>query len=206
MNTLSRPGTWFLFDYGMVISAAPLQEDWDALREATGLDLQHASSPYWTARLEFDGGALSPAAYWSGVMGRTAGADEVARLEELDARQWSRLNPRTLEVLELLAGEGAQLALLSNMPAEISYRYESAAPWAPYFRKRYFSGRLGMVKPDSRIYKHVLADLGVAAGSIVFIDDSAANIAAAGSMGLQTIQHTERTDLQRELLALRADG
>lgn len=199
MSTLFRPGTWYLFDYGMVISAAPLQADWDALREATGLDLQHASSPYWATRLEFDGGALSPAAYWSGVLGREAEADEVARLEELDARQWSRLNPRTMQVLQDLAEEGAQLALLSNMPVQMSSRYESGAPWATYFRKRYFSGRLGMVKPDSRIYKHVLADLGAAPKDVVFIDDNAANIDAAQALGIQAVRHTEDTDLRQEL-------
>lgn len=199
MSTLSRPGTWYLFDYGMVISAAPLQADWDALREATGLDLQNASSPYWATRLEFDGGALSPAAYWAGVLGRDAEADEVARLEELDARQWSRVNPRTMQVLQDLADEGAQLALLSNMPAEMSFRYEAGAPWVTYFRKLYFSGRLGMVKPGSRIYKHVLADLGAAPEDVVFIDDNAANIDAAQALGIQAVRHTEDTDLRQEL-------
>lgn len=168
------------------------------------MDLQPASSPYWATRLEYDGGGLSPADYWASVLGRRADEDELARLEELDARQWSRLNPRTMKVLQALAEEGAQLALLSNMPAEMSSRYESAAPWATDFRKRYFSGRLGMVKPDSRIYKHVLADLGAAPKDVVFIDDNPANIETAKALGMRVVLHTEETDLRQEL-ALLAD-
>lgn len=204
MSTLSRPGTWYLFDYGMVISAAPLPEDWEALRAVTGMDLQPPSGSYWAARLEYDGGALSPAEYWASVLGRRVGGEELARLEELDARQWARLNPKTIDVLELLAGEGAQLALLSNMPEAIARRYETAAPWPRYFKNLYFSGRLGMVKPDPRIYQHVLSELGAAAADVVFIDDNRANIEAAGALGIRTVLHTEDTDLRREL-ALLAD-
>ena len=202
MSTLSCPGTWYLFDYGMVISAAPLPEDWEALRAVTGMDLQPAASPYWAARLEYDGGALSPADYWASVLGRRVGAEELARLEELDARQWARLNPRTQQVLQLLAGEGAQLALLSNMPAEMSYRYESDASWPAFFAVRYFSGRLRMVKPDERIYRHVLDGLGAAPEDVVFIDDNPANIEAAKALGMRVVLHTEETDLRQELALL----
>ena len=203
MTTLSRPDTWYLFDYGMVISTAPVQEDWDDLQRTTGSDQQPPSSRYWSERLGFDAGELSPAAYRAGVLGRPADVDEVTVLESLDARLWSHLNPRTLRVLQALQGEGANLALLSNMPAGMSVHYEETAAWPGSFSRLYFSGRMGVAKPDPRIFKHVLADLGATAGNIVFIDDSAANIAAAGSLGFQTILHTGRTDLRSELLALR---
>ena len=202
VTTLSRPGAWYLFDYGMVISTAPIQEDWDALREATGADLQPASSPYWATRLEYDGGALGPAEYWASVLGRRVDQDELVRLEELDARQWSRLNPRTLQVLEFLSGEGANLALLSNMPVEMSYRYESDASWPVFFAACYFSGRLGMAKPDERIYRHVLDGLGAAAEDVVFIDDNPANIRAAEALGMRVVLHTVETDLRQELALL----
>jgi len=199
MSTLSRPGTWYLFDYGMVISAAPVPEDWDALRSVAGMDLRAASSPYWATRLEYDGGVLSPAEYWNSVLGRPIGGDDLDQLEELDARLWSRLNPRTLEVLEFLAGEGAQLALLSNMPEGMSYRYESEASWPAFFAIRYFSGRLRMVKPEPEIYRHVLEGLGAAPEDVVFIDDNPANIEAAEALGMRVVLHTAGTDLSREL-------
>ena len=50
MNTFPASGTWYLFDYGKVISTEPFAEDWDALGEAAGLDLRSPSSSYWAAR------------------------------------------------------------------------------------------------------------------------------------------------------------
>ncbi|MBP3036883.1 HAD family phosphatase [Arthrobacter sp. zg-ZUI100] len=201
MTGLARPGLWYLFDYGMVISAAPEPRDWLALQRATGLDLdlQAASSPYWMHREGFDAGTLTPSQYWSAVLGRTAGADEVRRLEALDAAQWAHLNPGTLAVLETLSGEDAQLALLSNMPAAMSRHYTATAQWPALFSRLYFSGQLRMLKPDPRIFEYVAGDLGVQPRDIVFIDDNAANISAAQALGLQTVHHTGDTDLRAEL-------
>ncbi|MBP3044225.1 HAD family phosphatase [Arthrobacter jiangjiafuii] len=201
MSRLSRPGLWYLFDYGMVISTAPEPRDWLALQRATGLDLdlEAASSPYWTHREGFDAGTLTPAQYWSAVLGRTAGADEVRTLEALDAAQWAHLNPKTLSVLETLTKEGAQLALLSNMPAAMSRNYTATAQWPGLFSRLYFSGQLRMLKPDPRIFEYVAGDLGVPPRDIVFIDDNAANISAAQALGLQTVHHTGDTDLRAEL-------
>ena len=206
MAGLSRPGTWYLFDYGMVISTAPTDADWQLLERETGLDLRSATSPYWAHREDFDGGRLTPASYWAAVLGAPeVPPDRVELLEALDATQWAHLNPSTLEILATLSSEGANLALLSNMPAELSARYLREAPWAGYFRKTYFSGHLQLTKPDRRIFEHVLRDLGAAPENVVFIDDNAANIAAAQELGLRTIHFLppggpgEPTDLRRLL-------
>lgn len=203
MAQLSRSGMWYLFDYGMVISTAPEPEDWIALEQETGLDLQPAGSPYWFRREDFDAGHFTPAAYWSGVLGHAVEDSRVRVLEELDAAQWAHLNPATLAVLDTLRNEAAQLALLSNMPADMSRRYLRGSGWAHYFAKTYFSGQLGLTKPDPRIFRHVLADLPAAPGDVVFIDDNEQNIAAARALGLQTVHHGPGTDLRQELLDLR---
>ncbi|MGK3709477.1 HAD family hydrolase [Arthrobacter sp. IK3] len=202
MTTFPASGTWYLFDYGKVISTEPLAEDWDALQYSAGLDLRSPSSSYWAARLEYDGGGLSPAEYWSSVLGRAVGGDDLDRLEELDARLWSRLNPRTLEVLDFMAGQGAHLALLSNMPEGMSHRYESEAAWPGFFAARYFSGRLRMVKPEPQVYRYVLKGLGAAPEDVVFIDDNRANIEAAEALGMRVVLLREDTDLRQELALL----
>ncbi|MCC9146327.1 MULTISPECIES: hypothetical protein [unclassified Arthrobacter] len=129
MTPLSRSGDWYLFDYGMVVSTAPSPEDWRLLEQATGLpDLAAGTSRYWEQREEFDAGRLTPAQYWGGVLGRAVQQETVDTLEALDAAQWSHLNPRTMEVLQTLHGEGAALALLSNMPDGMSRRYSVESP------------------------------------------------------------------------------
>ncbi|KAD3632848.1 HAD-IA family hydrolase [Arthrobacter yangruifuii] len=200
---LSSPGMWYLFDYGMVISTAPEPADWDALQAQAGRDLAHADSRYWTHREAFDAGTLTPADYWAAVLGRTVEEERLAVLEDLDAAQWSRLNPATVGVLQSLADEGARLALLSNMPEGMSERYLRESSWAQYFEKTYFSGPLRMTKPDRRIFEHVLRDLPAAPGDVVFIDDNTRNISAAQALGFRTVLFGAGTDLRRELADLR---
>ncbi|MCC9177689.1 HAD family hydrolase [Arthrobacter sp. zg-Y750] len=202
---ISKPGTWYLFDYGMVISTAPEPADWAALKLETGQHLQDPASPYWTHRESYDAGLLSPAAYWAAVLALPEADEERVRvLEDLDAAQWSHLNPDTAGILRALEGEGAKLAVLSNMPTEMSRRYLRDSAWARHFAKTYFSGPLGMTKPDRRIFELVLKDLHAEPGDVVFIDDNEANISAARALGIRTVHFrppgdADPTDL-RELL------
>jgi beta-phosphoglucomutase-like phosphatase (HAD superfamily) len=50
------------------------------------------------------------------------------------------------------------------------------------------SCEVGCAKPDARIYRHALAQLGVTASGAVFIDDQPANCAAAAVMGMTALQ------------------
>ena len=204
MTRISGAAHWYLFDYGMVLSTAPTPQDWTLLEQAAGLrGLAAGTSPYWERRDDFDAGRLTPEQYWGSVLGRDAGPDEVQTLEELDAAQWSHPNPRTMEVLAELHAEGANLALLSNMPKGMSRRYSTESSWARYFSKLYFSGQMKLVKPDRRIFELVVAGLGAAPEDIVFIDDNPQNISTARSMGFRTVFHTGGTDLRAELAGLR---
>ena len=53
-----------------------------------------------------------------------------------------------------------------------------------YFEKTYLSYEMHMLKPDEEIFRRVLADSGFAAAETLFIDDSAANCAAAERLGI----------------------
>ena len=55
------------------------------------------------------------------------------------------------------------------------------------FRHVVVSGDIGMVKPDPAIYHHTLDTIGNPdPATVLFIDDSAANIAAADALGFPT--------------------
>jgi putative hydrolase of the HAD superfamily len=195
MDSPSPSPDWFLFDYGMVISLAPDHADWARLQHATGQDLQHPGSPYWRSRPEFDAGSLDATTYWSTVIGSPVPAGVVDRLEQLDAAQWSHLNPATISALAALQSRNQRLALLSNMPAGMASRYSSEAGWAEYFNKLFFSGILGMVKPEQRVFDLVLQELGARPEQVLFVDDNLANIEAARNLGLQTLHFRPRMDL-----------
>lgn len=83
-------------------------------------------------------------------------------------------------------------------------------PAAEYFdRQKYdmfdlavFSCRQGLKKPDERIFKETVKQLGVAAPEAVFVDDRAENIDAAKKVGLVGILFVGVEDLSSELSRL----
>ena len=49
------------------------------------------------------------------------------------------------------------------------------------------SSAVGMRKPEPEIYEHLLAELGVAPGAAVLVDDTAVNTEGAAALGMQTV-------------------
>jgi len=58
---------------------------------------------------------------------------------------------------------------------------------AVFFDKVYFSHRVGMRKPDTEIFQHILDETGIDPGKTLFVDDSPQHIEAAKTLGIQTI-------------------
>jgi putative hydrolase of the HAD superfamily len=56
-----------------------------------------------------------------------------------------------------------------------------------HFERVFVSHEMGLRKPETECYRRVLDYLGLPAGEIVFIDDKAANVAAAESLGMRGI-------------------
>ena len=56
------------------------------------------------------------------------------------------------------------------------------------FDRLYVSGRMGVIKPDPRIYQMVEEDCGLPPASLLFTDDRADNITAAARRGWRTHQ------------------
>jgi 2-haloacid dehalogenase len=54
------------------------------------------------------------------------------------------------------------------------------------FDRAFVSGRMGVTKPDPRIYAMVEDDCGLPPGALIFVDDRADNIAAAAARGWRT--------------------
>lgn len=55
------------------------------------------------------------------------------------------------------------------------------------FDKAYYSFRLQLYKPDTRIFDHVVGDAGITPGETLFIDDNPENVKAAVRIGLKGI-------------------
>lgn len=106
--------------------------------------------------------------------------------------RWIELaSPRiegSIALLRALRRRGVPVFALTNFG---SYSYEEARPRLDFlneFDREYVSGRMGVVKPDPRIYQMVETDCGLAPQALLFADDKAENIAAAAARGWRTHQ------------------
>lgn len=79
------------------------------------------------------------------------------------------------------------IAIISNTSeAHIEY-LEASYDFFPVFPHRFYSYRLGVMKPDPAIYQHALDTTGADKYQSLFIDDREENILAASRQGWQTI-------------------
>ena len=94
---------------------------------------------------------------------------------------------------------GAKLALLSNCDV-MRYSYiERRFPELHFFDAYVLSFRLGIMKPDPRIYGEALRLTGSRPENALFIDDIRANIEGAESLGIKGVLYVPGTDLGAEL-------
>lgn len=84
-------------------------------------------------------------------------------------------------------GESYDFVLLSNDVAEWSAYLMELHGLKGYFKDVIVSGQVHMRKPQEEIFCYTLERLGCTAQECVFVDNSAANLRAAGKLGIRTV-------------------
>jgi putative hydrolase of the HAD superfamily len=109
------------------------------------------------------------------------------------------------EIAGLLARAARRLPLyaFSNTNrAHVAHFSLAFAEVLGHFRKMFLSSTIGLRKPDAAAYDHVVKEIGVPAGRIVFFDDVMENIEGARARGLQAVHVTSTRDVADALAAL----
>jgi len=88
---------------------------------------------------------------------------------------------------------------LSNWSAETFPFAEKRFPFLKWFDGIMLSGKVGLVKPDPRLFQLFLDSFFIDPSSAVFVDDLKHNVEAAEARGLQGIVFTAPNQLRREL-------
>ena len=119
--------------------------------------------------------------------------------------RWIELaSPRidgSIALLRALRRKGVPVFSLTNFG---SYAYDEARTKLDFlseFDREYVSGRMGVIKPDPRIYEMLEVDCGIAPDRLLFADDKADNIAAAARRGWRTHQFESWQGWARRLVA-----
>lgn len=111
-------------------------------------------------------------------------------------------------LVEAVAG-CVRVGCISNTNTLHSARVAQMGGLMGRFEFAFLSHELGLVKPDRELFDHVSADLGVAPGRAVFLDDNAANVTeatAAGFVGRQVRGVNEARRALVDLGVLPGDG
>jgi HAD superfamily hydrolase (TIGR01509 family) len=124
-------------------------------------------------------GSISSAELW-----RSAGVDPALEDEYLLRYQ---LMDGLFEFLEAMISQGMELWVLSNDISEWSRKSRKRFGLERYFKGFVISGEIGKRKPDPAIYCYLLEKSGAEPQNVTFVDDRPRNIAAANTLGIQTI-------------------
>ena len=97
----------------------------------------------------------------------------------------SRPFPHVEETLAALARDGARMGVLTNKPQELTVPLLAALGLAKYFGAIHGAGRFDYVKPDPRVFHHVVEELG--GGNAIMIGDSRTDVTTARAAGVPVI-------------------
>jgi 2-haloacid dehalogenase len=103
-------------------------------------------------------------------------------------------------LLEDLHAAGVRLFALTNWSAELFPQALERFGFLSLFEDIVVSGDEGVAKPDPAIFTLLQERVGLPLEECVFIDDSAANVAAAAAAGLDAIRFAPGTDLRAQLV------
>jgi putative hydrolase of the HAD superfamily len=192
-----------VFDYGNVLGLEQTLEDMKAMALVCGIAHERFSELYWKLRPPYDRGDIDGPAYWTAVVGqqeRGLSRDQIATLIKLDGESITRPNQGAVQWAKLLHQEGFLLALLSNMPLELSRHVTKCFPSLSTFEHLIYSCDYGSIKPELAIYRNCLKLLQAAPQDILYLDDRAENIEAAARLGIHAVlfDTVEKTALRVE--------
>ena len=92
------------------------------------------------------------------------------------------------ELVKNLKKKNYKVALLTNQNAEVHDFLSKKYGLDRLFSEQIVSGKVGIKKPDPRIYEHALRKLNVQPKDTFFIDDKAENVVGAKRVGIKGIK------------------
>jgi 2-haloacid dehalogenase len=109
--------------------------------------------------------------------------------------------PGSLELVERLDTAGVPLFAITNFGHEFWEAFRPTQPVFDRFGDIIVSGTEKLMKPDPAIYHLAIERFGIDPAGALFIDDNAANVAGAESVGIAAHRFEDAVSLEAELIA-----
>jgi 2-haloacid dehalogenase len=110
--------------------------------------------------------------------------------------------PGTADLVRELDAAGLRLLALTNWSAQTFPHARELFPVLGLFDGIVVSGEEQVIKPDRRIFEVLFERYDVEPSRAAYVDDSAANVTAAGELGLHAVQFADAGRLRADLAAL----
>src|SRR5262245_34165470 len=194
-----------LFDLGRVVidlDATRILARWTALAGAAAAPLSPplaAGIAGGEAYRRHERGEISDAAFFAHLR-------QQLKIELTDAQfvdGWNAIfigeMPGIRRILANLDGQLPLYAFSNTNTAHYAHWSLRFADLLAPFRKIYVSHQLGARKPEPAAFQAVIADMGIVAPRVLFLDDLAENVAGARACGLMAAQVKSASDVERVL-------
>lgn len=187
-----------LFDFGGVLTLPQDQELFRAMIRYARIAPDEFLASYRNHRFEFDRGSVDRLGYWRRVCEEnkvTFNRRVADNLALLDIKSWTNPNDALLAWAGRLRDADIRVGVLSNMPADYLEDIRRTCPWLDDFDPVVVSGVERANKPEKAIYLNALSRMGLDKKDVLFIDDTAENVAGAERAGIAALQYRSVEDL-----------
>ncbi len=176
-----------LFDADGVLQLAPDVGWYGTMEQHVGDRARELLHRAWKAEkplLAGAGGAYLP--FLEAILGEFG---VTAPTEQVYADVWLRIErvPESFVIVEALRRNGYGVHLGTNQERERGEHMRAALGYDAVFDVSCYSYDLGVVKPDVRFFVETSRRIGASPASILFVDDTPANVEAARAAGMTAI-------------------
>ncbi len=201
-----------IFDMGGVLIDLDLEKCKDAFKKDLGYEnIDNILDPCHQKGIigEMEEGMIDADTFRKEIL---AGSRPGVLPEDVDKALWnilSGIQPYKIEMLKRIAAS-YEVYMLSNnnpicLPHAVRMFEEAGFSMKTDFRKCYMSFEMKALKPSATFYKAVVADIGLPAEDMLFIDDSRLNVEGAVAAGLPAVYYEPGSDLSALLAEVLGD-
>lgn len=136
-----------------------------------------------------------------GALSKVAGEDNPLRAAVIRQRRAYMLNDDVMALIQKLHSNGYLTPSITNTPSE-RFAWDDRLSDGRPFDGVVDSSKVGLRKPDRRIYELALRRFKLQPEECVFVDDKEENLAPAAEMGMRTVLFRNARQLKEELRKL----
>jgi epoxide hydrolase-like predicted phosphatase len=145
-------------------------------------------------------GRINEKEFWH-TIGKELESQKLMNFEEslLDKifRKHVSLNNSMIELSKNLSQKGIIVGILSNTE-HVTYSAVEDLLSLDHFKYKFLSYKIGHLKPEPEIYRHVIDNIPFQKEELFFIDDLKSNVESAMSEGIDSVQYSDYDELEKE--------